>query len=609
MQHDQQDRRRRRRASAPSLPDFLPVALAVVAAHVALRGWAIWSSWFFLDDFNLLDQALVERPGWDYLAQPYNGHLMPGGRLVAWVVSQSGHVDWPLAALIMLALQAAACLSCLWMLLVLFGRRWLVLVPLVLYASSALSTPSFVWWAASLNQTPLQVAFFCAVGAWVHHLRGDGRRWLVATLAATAFGLFFWVKALLIVPVLAFLALAYFASGGPLRRLASVVRRHWLACASGGALVVAYLVAYLGVTSDQSEDFSLALVGELADTMIGSAFGAGVVGGPWRWENLSPPTAYADPPAWATHVAWVVIAATVAYLWLRRTRTLRAWVLVAGYLVGLLALLVGSRAPQFGPAIGLELRYVADAVLVVTLAVGLATMPLMGAVESSTPREQPRLTVALPRWSVAALVVAVAVGGTWSTIGYASFWHDSPSRSYMLALKADLDRRPPTDLAEQVVPEDVFSSLAAPANNTAFFAPLLSGNARFVDQSPSLATVGPDGTLRQTLIGPGVRSRPGPAEGCGWRVGRRGRTVPLEGRAFDYVWWVRIGYLASADTPVRVDAGGTVHETTALAGLHQLYVLVEGTFDEVRIEGLDDGVTLCVDTIEVGPPEPGGVLP
>lgn len=581
----------------------------MIGAHLAVRAWAIWSSWFFLDDFNLLDQALVDTPRWEYLSEPYNGHLMPGGRLVAWVVSQSGHVDWGLAALIMLAVQALASLACLWMLLVLFGRRWGILVPLVLYTTSALSTPSFMWWAASLNQTPLQLAFFCAVGAWVRHLRGDGRRWLVATLAATAFGLFFWVKAVLIVPVLAFLALAYFARGGPVRRVAAVLRRYWLACAAGGAMVVAYLVAYLTLTSDQTQDFSARLVGRLADTMLGSAFGTGILGGPWRWDNLSPPTAYADPPAWTAHLSWVVIAAIVAYLWLRRTRTLRAWAMVAGYLVALVALLVGSRAPQFGATIGLELRYVADAVLVVTLALGLATMPLLGAEESSQAREQPALTLAAPRWLVASLVLAVAAGGTWSTITYASFWHDSPSKSYMLALKADLDSRPPTDLAEQVVPEDVFSSLAAPANNTVFFAPLLSDKARFVDQSASLATVGSDGTLRQTLIGPGVRSRPGRVEGCGWRVTDRGRTIPLDGRAFDYVWWLRIGYLSSADSPVRVEAGGTVHDSTVLTGLNNLYVRVEGTFDEVRIDGLDDGETLCVDTIEVGPPEPGGVLP
>lgn len=608
MQHDQQARRLRRQPSSPSTRDLVPVALAVIGAHLALRGWAIWSSWFYADDFNLLDQGLVHRPGIDYLFRSYNGHLMPGGRLIAWVVSQSGHVDWSLAAVIMLAVQAAASLACLWMLLVLFGRRWGILVPLVIYTTTALSTPSFVWWAASLNQTPIQLAFFCAVGAWVRHLRGNGRRWLVATLAATAFGLFFWVKAVLIVPVLAFLALAYFARGGPVRRLTTVLRRYWLACLCAGALVVPYVVLYLSVAEDQSRDFSLGLVGRLADTMIGRGFATAVLGGPWRWDDPFPPTAYADPPAWTVHLSWVVIAAVVAYLWLRRTRTLRAWALLAGYLVALMVLVVSSRAPVFGAVIGLELRFVADAVLVLTLALGLATMPLLGAEECSQPRTHPALILAAPRWLVVSLLVAIAAGGTWSSITYASFWHDSASKAYLTSLKADLDGRAPTDLVDQTVPEDVSSSLVAPANTTAFLGPLLSDKARVIDQSEALAMVGPDGTLRQALIGPGVRSRPGRVEGCGWRVTDRGRTIPLTGRAFQFVWWLRIGYLSSADSPVRVEAGGTVHDSTVLAGLNNLYVRVNGTFDEVRVDGLDDGETLCVDTIEVGPPEPGGVL-
>lgn len=593
----------------PSLRDLLPAAYALVAVHVAVRGWSIWSSWFYADDFKLLQEGLIPRPGPGYLVDSYNGHLMAGGRLVAWIVSQSGHVEWELAAAIMLGIQAAASLACLWMLLVLFGRRWAILVPLVLYTTSALSTPSFVWWAASLNQTPLQLAFFCAVGAWVRHLRGDGRRWLVATLAATAFGLFFWIKAVLIVPVLAFLALGYFAQGGPVRRLSTVLRRYWLACLGALALVVPYALLYLAVAEDQSRDFSLGLVGRLADSMIGTAFGTAIVGGPWRWDSQVPPTAYVAPPDWSTHLAWVVLAGTVGYLWLRRSRTLRAWAMVAGYLTALLALVVTSRAPVFGAVVGLEPRFAADALIVTTLALGLATMPLVGAVESSEERTHPLLTRPAPRWLVVACVVLVAAGGTWSSLTYATYWHDSTSKSYLLTLKTDLDRRPPTDLVDQAVPEDVSSLLVAPANTTGFLGPLLSDQARIVDQSSALAVVGPDGTLRQALIGPGVPSRPGPVEGCGWRVTERGRTIPLEARAFDFVWWLRIGYLSSADSAVQVSAGGTTVDSTVLAGLNNLYVRIEGTFDEIRIDGLDAGETLCVDRIDVGPTEPGGVLP
>ena len=41
-------------------------------------------------------------------------------------------------------------------------------------------------------------------------------------------------------------------------------------------------------------------------------------------------------------------------------------------------------------------------------------------------------------------------------------------------------------------------------------------------------------------------------------------------------------------------------------GLHELFVRVDGGFDDVRIEGLDRGATMCVDTVEVGQAVPGG---
>ena len=58
-----------------------------------------------------------------------------------------------------------------------------------------------------------------------------------------------------------------------------------------------------------------------------------------------------------------------------------------------------------------------------------------------------------------------------------------------------------------------------------------------------------------------------------------------------------------------VTAGTTSVETRVRSGLNNLYLRLEGGFDHVTIDGLTPGTTLCVDTIEVGQPEPGGPLP
>jgi len=482
-------------------------------------------------------------------------------------------------------------------------------VPLLVYLSSAMATPSLVWWSAALNQLPLQVSYFVAIAAWVQYLRTRRTRWLLLTLAAVAAGLFFWVKAVLILPVLAFLALAYFARGSWWRRPISLIRTYPASLALSIALAIGYLTLYVRNTPDQSNEFTPALAVELIGTMLGRAFSTTAVGGPWVWDNFAPPTAYAGPPDGGVTAAWVVIVLVVAYLWLRRRRTLRAWVLVLGYAAALVLLLLTSRAPSFGAGIGMELRYIADGIVIVTLAIGLATMTLVGAVESSEPRTDPMLTRAAPRWLTALLIAGVVVGGVVSSAQYARIWHtQNAGEQYMLRVKSQLDAHGPTDLAPQIAPEEVFSSLAAPANNTSYFLPLLSHHARFPAISSSLTMVGPRGDLRRAEVTEVITSQPGPAQDCGWRVRSTARSIPLTGRAFDFVWWIRIPYLASAPSPVTISFGDTEVVTSTRAGLHDLYLRVEDTFEEITFSGLDEDVTLCLDTIQVGGIEPGDPL-
>ena len=175
-------------------------------------------------------------------------------------------------------------------------------------------------------------------------------------------------------------------------------------------------------------------------------------------------------------------------------------------------------------------------------------------------------------------------------------------------MKAQLDARGPTDLAPQIAPEEVFSSLAAPANSTTYFLPLLSEHAQVPGVSTTCSMVSPEGELRRTRINAVItityRARRGlRVEGDG-----AGKTIPLTGRAFDFVWWSRVPYLASAASPLTVRLGDTEVVTSTRAGLHDLYLRVEDTFDEITFEGLDDDVTLCFDTVEVGAPEPGDPL-
>lgn len=585
----------------------LASALGLVVLQLALRGWALFRSWFYLDDYNLLLDARGRTVDGDYLLEQYNSHLMPAGRLIAWVVESSGTLTWPVAATSVLVLQATASLAAVWMLTTLFGVRWAILAPLALYLFSPMTVPAMMWWTAALNQVFLQTTFFLAVGAGVRYLRGRRMRWLAATLAIVLLGLTFYVKALLLGPVLAFLALAYFARGGPRARLRQVLRAYWPAVLGSAVALGGYVAYYVTHVDEPFTETGPGLVGRLADSMIGTALGSALLGGPWRWESTAPPNAFADPPMWAVHLAWVVVTLVVLYGALTRERTLRAWVLAVGYVVALLALLVNSRAPVYGSIIGLEYRYLTDAACVLALAVGLVFLPVRGAVESSAPRAEPLVRFRVRPAVTTVLVAAVCVSSVVTTVPYVHRWHtENASHDYLTTLQRQLRDHGTVDLADQEVPDDVISGTFAPANQLRRLLPLLDAPAEFPTSTGTLVQVADDGTLRQALIDPAVTSEEGPREDCGWLVRERGRTIPLTGGAFDWTWWIRIGYLASDDSPVVVSAGDTTEETQVVRGAHSLFVKIKGSFDEVEISGLDSGVAMCVDTIEVGQPTPLG---
>lgn len=602
--------RRRRPGSATTASAVVGIGLVMVVAHVAFRAWALLPSWFYLDDYNLLLDTTTSTFGAAYVLEPHNSNLMPGGRVLAWLVAGSGTLNWDLAAGLVLLAQALAALAAMWALLSFFGARWGVLVPLALYLSSAMTLPAMMWWTAALNQVPLQAALFLALGAWVRHLRTRKVGWLLLTVVATALGLFFYVKALLFFPVLGFVALGWFATGGPVRRLVHVARSYWLATASAAALALGYLAYYVVSVDAPFTDTTPGVVQRITETMLGTAFMTGVLGGPWSWDPLAPPNAFAAPPDVTVHVAWVVVTLTVLYGVLTRRRTLRAWALLAAYLLCCLGLLVNSRGPEYGAIIGLEYRYLTDAAAISALCVGLAFLEVRGAPDTSLPREPSLLRVTLRPGVVVALVAVVAVGGVASSVRYVSYWHTlNESDPWIHALQQDLDRLGRVDLADTAVPEGVISATFAPDNAMSKMTPLLHGTADYPRTSSRLGVVAADGTIRSALIGPGVTSKKGKLKGCGWRVRAAGRTIPLTGEAFEWDWWVRIGYLYSDESTVRISADDEEVEATLLPGLNSLYLRISGSFDEIRIDDIAPGSTLCVDTIEVGQVEPGGRMP
>jgi hypothetical protein len=589
------------------------IGLGMVALQLVFRAWALYPSWFYTDDYRLLQDATGRRPDLSHLMEPFDSQFMPLGRLLAWLVADSGHVNWPLAATFTLVLQGMSGVACLWMLRTLFGARWGILAPLGLYLTSAVLVPAMMWWAASLNQLPWQLAFFGGVASWVHYLRSRRASWLVATLTFLAVGLLAYVKVVLIFGVLAYLVLAYFAAGGAIQRLRTALHRYWpagvAAVALGGAFSAYYLTQVPQVFTESTESDAPVFSG-LANTMIGDSLPTGIVGGPWRWSEANPPTGYADPPQFMVLASWVLIVCAALFIWMTRTRTGRAWGLFGGYTAAAFVLVLTSRAQIAGSLIGTEYRYLTDVAAVFVLASGLATMELRGAVESSARRDEPLIRIQPPPWVTPLVVTAICVSGIVSSASYSAIWHrDNPGATYVQNLQNSVDRIGRVELADQVVPGNVIPGFSYPYNTTHRLVPLLTDQASFPSASPRLAVLAEDGTVRKALIGSGTTNQPGPVPDCGYRIsGPEPVTIPLRGRTFDWEWWVRIGYLSSRDSSVTIRAGSEEVKTEVEAGLHSVYVQLSGAYDSVTIEGLGAGTTMCVDVVEVGNPEPGGRL-
>ncbi|MEO9324606.1 hypothetical protein ABFT23_14020 [Nocardioides sp. C4-1] len=589
----------------------LGAVLSLVAVHVAVRVWMLWPSFFYGDDFVLLGEAARAGASPGALVEPYAGQFMPLGRLLAWVVSDAGPLSWHTAALSIVVLVALADLACAWMLLELFGRRWGVLLPLTAYLTTAVLLPATMWWAAALNQLPLQAVLFAAVAAWVRYLRTGRARWWVLACAVVGLGLLAYVKTLLVVGVLAWLTLAHFATGGARDRVRAVVRQHWrpalVLVVGAAAFVTWYLVAVPSIVSRGAP-----VAADLAGSMLGRALPTGLVGGPWRWDAVIAPAALADPPAWSVALAWVVLGGAAVALALRRRRTGRVWALLLGYAGVAYLLVLATRAPVAGGVIGLEYRYLTDVAAVAALCLGLATLPVRGAAEPTEPRPAPRLRLpdSVTRRTPAVVGAVLAVSGLVSSVGYARIWHtDHPAHAWFERVDYDLHDRGDVDVADAPVPEPVVSALFSPWDTLSRLLPQAGYDVSFPQVSTRIAHVDGFGRVSQGVVDPVVVGVPGPEEGCGYRLGRGARavrsvTVPFEREVPPGVYWLRIGYLASSAETLTVSAGAASGRAEVSTGLGSVFVDLAHGAAEVTISVVGDA-TVCIGDVDAGPLEEG----
>lgn len=589
---------------------MLVACLVLVLAHAAFRAWAVFGAWFQEDDFEFLRYSSEHPFGVDYLMAPHSGHLMPLGRLLIDLSMAGGLFNWPATAAVTALLQACVGLSAFWMLKTLFGLRWGIVPPLMIFLFSAITMPATVWWAVALNQIPQQIGLMCAVGCWVLAERTGRTRWVVLMSACVVLALAADIRGLMIPPILAVISFGWFETGSFSQRLRSLARRRWRIGILAGAVclgTIAYYAAYVPITRT---DTDWGLLGPLTSTMLGTAFTTGILGGPWTWLSPSPPAAFADPPQWLTHLSWVVIGGVMVHAFLTRRRTGRAWALLLFGLVILLLLLWSSRAPYVGPVAGTEYRYLTESAALATLALGLAYLEVEGAPGSSVPRETPLFTPRIPVLVPIAMATVVALSGLWSTTQFANIWHGfTPPRDYVSLLSRQLSATGPVAIADTGLPASVVVSIIWSEDRLPRMVRLLSPKSTFPDAAHDLVAIDSNGLLTHADLDVARASEPGPVEDCGYKVDNGSIRIPLSQPVIDFHWWIRISYLAPEETPVLVRPGsGEPVPATLRAGLNQLYVKADSAMTSVGLSGIDPSITVCVDKIEAGTIAPGAPL-
>jgi len=580
-------------------------AYAMVVASLGLKAWVVLPAWFYSDDFRFVEDAHTQGLSIDFLFAPHDSQLMPVGVAISWLVAQANGYSWLTAASITLALQVISALACLLMLRTLFGDRWGILVPLGLFLVSPMGLEAGVWWSASLNALPMQIAFFVLVPCVVLWARERRPLWVLGAGGAIALAALSGPRGLaMAVPVT--LLIALFLTRGPWwRRPYDVVRQHLLLAVPPIVIAVGYIVLYARTTPTPVESSGDAPAMALLHNLLMGSWAPSLLGGPWRWSIVADPVSVAAAPA-ALEIA-ATIAVVLGAAWLVRRNpgpaTGALAILLAQLTVTYLALVFG-RGLQVGALAGLISRYLADTLPVTTLVIGLALMPLLVDGAPTFRRTLPD-PAALGTWSRRLLTAAGAVvvaGSVFTTARYAAPWHDQfVARAYVDNAVSTL-RADPTPIADVEVPELVQLSLHYPSNLPSHLLAPYGDLVQTTQAGNDLRILDKFGRSRQAIVGGGAETDLDAIPGCGLRVGSTDAIISLDRDEMDAFPWTSVNYVASGDGLIEVTADGrAVADLEVAAGPHTYFFLTGGAYSTLTLRSKTPGTELCVDIVRAGP--------
>jgi hypothetical protein len=587
-------------------------AVIMVLAQAVWRGLFLSHLYFLRSDFLNYDLAAESHLSWRYLTTTGTGQLVIGERAVIWVLARMSFYGWHLAMTVTLLFTVAAGLAAVKMLRTLFGERPVILVLLAVYLLVPLTVASLGWQTDALVSIPLQAATFLAVDAQVCYVRTGRQRHFAAGVIWLIIGLIFSEKAL----VLPFLLVAVSAVIEPGRAMLVRCWRLWAAYAAVFIVFLIILLVAAGNSPAAQAPLTFHAVATFGWGLVKETLLPGSVGGPWRWYPLAGNWySLAAAPGEFQWLALVVAIGVVGVSVWRRLTAWRAWAIFAGWVIlADIVIVVASRLIVYPALNALDTNYLADAMPVLILCLGLAFVPVAdpldvpaGRAGAAPRRRQAAGAEQAWRSAAAALFAVFAIGSVWSAQDYSHLTTGSPAAIYIAFGTAEIRQAPKGEaVLDSQVPPDV-SYQAADSRASRVIGDAVPGRVHWI-ASPdgtidSLHELATNGLLVRVWVY-GTSSGRGPNRGC-WPSLDGVITVRFLRPSPYLTSLVRIGYLWGSSVPgkVQVQFGTVTRSLTVEPGLHTGYVPVSGSVTSMSVFGINGG-TLCVGDAEAGDPGP-----
>ncbi|HVK22527.1 MAG TPA: hypothetical protein VM677_14305 [Actinokineospora sp.] len=564
----------------------LDIAAALIGLiPLVVHSVTVWRGYFWQDDFLLLRTA-AKASAFDpaYLLQDYDGHLIPGVLFLASAVTDVDPLGYRVAVLPLLAMQALLSVQCWRLLLGCFGRRRATLVPFTLFAFSPLVLVPTLWWSAAAQLVPLLLAMVSALGAHGRYLDTGLRRHAVYAALWTGFGLAFSERAVLI-PALLFGLSVLHGGVTPLRR---VLTERWHLWSGHAAVLVGYLVLRTVLIGGHHEvDRPVDLAQHVGRTLV-DTLARGLFGGPWGGHAVG--TLW-PAPGFEARVAAVVltIAVVVAGFVVSGRSALRAWLLVAGYVAADIALVAFTGFGAFGTVLPDDPRFVADAAAVAIVFGAFAF-------RDGTAGRAIKL-------GVTGLTVVYAITATVTTARTGSALRFTDVLEYVAAVRESLAADPDVVLFDAPVPDAVMKRARfGDETDVSKLTELLPRRTRFDAPTEEMSLIDGHGVARRiTKVDDARTGQKGPVPDCGWAVDRRTTMVQfpeqVTGRHV-----LLIDYYTADSGEGTVTVAGREQIIEFQTGVHQLALVVDGSFARVDLRRDTSVAPVCVAVVRVGDP-------